>query len=195
MELHLDLNKRYTYADYMTWLDDKARELLNGFIRVMSPAPKSIHQKIVANLVVDFGYTIKKNKGRCQIFPAPFDVRLPKNGETEDNRIYTVVQPDVCIVCDPGKIDERGCLGAPDMIVEILSFSSMDYDLKKKFKIYEEAGVKEYWVVFPNEGVQVFILQPSGKYDEGTKYEYGKIPVRTLGNQEIELSEIFASVK
>ncbi|MDR0724597.1 MAG: Uma2 family endonuclease, partial [Prevotellaceae bacterium] len=175
MKLSLDLKKRYTYADYLTWLDDKRRELVNGFIRMMS-APKTLHQEISMNLSGELRNIIKKNKGKCKIYHAPFDVRLPKNGEREDNMIDTVVQPDICIVCDPSKLDERGCLGAPDFIAEIQSISTAKYDMTVKFDLYENTGVREYWIVFPLEGVEVFILQPDGKYDSGTKYETGKIP-------------------
>jgi Uma2 family endonuclease len=191
MELSLDLKKRYTYADYLTWWDDKRRELVNGFIRMMAPAPKVRHQEISGNLFGEFRNMIKKHKGKCKIFSAPFDVRLPQNGEKEDERIHTVVQPDICIVCDPSKLDERGCLGAPEMIVEILSFSTAKYDTTRKFKIYEAAGVCEYWVVYPSEGVEVFLLQPDGKYDEGTRYETGKVPVYIFNGLEIDLEDIF----
>jgi Uma2 family endonuclease len=190
MELSLDLNKRYTYADYLTWLDDKRRELINGFIKMMStPAP--LHQEISMNLSGKLHHIIRKNNGKCKVYPAPFAVRLPKNGEKEDNRIYTVVQPDICIVCDPSKIDRRGCLGAPDFIVEIQSPSTSKYDLTVKFHLYEASGVREYWIVVPSGTVQVFLLQPDGKYDSGTKYETGKVPVHIFDGIEIDLKDIF----
>jgi Uma2 family endonuclease len=192
MELSLDLNKRYTYADYLTWWDDKRRELVNGFIRMMSPAPKVQHQRINGNLFIELSSIIKKHSGKCEVFIPPFDVRLPKNGEKEDNRIDTVVQPDICIVCDPSKIDDNGCLGAPDMVIEILSFSTAKYDTTIKFKLYEDAGVREYWIVYPLEkGIEVFVLQPDGKYDSGTRYETGKIPVHIFDGIEIDLKDIF----
>ena len=192
MELILDINKRYTYADYLTWADDKMRELIDGFIRKMSPAPGSIHQEINGILVAQLYRLIKKNKGKCKVYPAPFDVRLPKNGETEDHQIYTVVQPDICVVCDLTKIDKRGCIGAPDLIVEIQSASTSKFDLNEKFFLYEASGVREYWVVFPfEECIEVFLLQPNGKYDKGTQYEHGKIPVHIFDDVEIDLSDIF----
>jgi Uma2 family endonuclease len=190
MELLLDTNKRYTYADYLTWLDGKRRELIDGVIRTMSPAPKIQHQRASGNLLGELRNLIKKGKGKCEIFHAPFDVRLPKNGEREDNLIYTVVQPDICIVCDPSKLDERGCLGAPDFIAEIQSPSTAKYDLNEKFNLYEAVGVREYWVVFSGEAIQVFLLQPDGKYDEGTLYETGKVPVYVFDGIEIDLNDI-----
>jgi Uma2 family endonuclease len=189
MELLLDPNKRYTYADYLTWLDDKRRELIDGFIRMMS-APQAQHQIIIGNLVVELGLIIKRNKGKCQIYPAPFDVRLPKNGEQENNQIYTVVQPDICIVCDPSKLDENGCLGAPDFIAEIYSPSTIKYDLNEKFDLYESVGVREYWVVLP-AAVLVFILQSDGKYDKVTVYEDGKVPVHIFDGIEIDFNDIY----
>jgi Uma2 family endonuclease len=137
---------------------------------------------------------IDKHDGDCQVFYAPFDVRLPKKlQEKADNQIYTVVQPDICVVCDPAKLDERGCVGAPDMVVEILSPSSLKYDLRDKFDIYEAAGVKEYWVVAPEEkSINVFILQQDGKYNEGTVYE-GKmdVPVNTLAGLSLSMEVLF----
>ncbi len=192
MELTLDLKKRYTYADYLTWADDKMRELVDGFIKLMTPAPSARHQKVCGKLTTRLNLLIERNKGKCEVFPAPFDVRLPKNGEKADDKIYNVVQPDICVVCDPSKIDDYGCIGAPDLIVEIQSLSTARYDLSEKFDLYEASGVREYWVVFPGEeGVVVFLLQPDGKYDKGTKYESGKVPVRIFDGCEIDLNEIF----
>lgn len=191
--LNLDLNKRYTYADYLTWLDGKTRELLDGFIKKMSPAPSLTHAEITAELLTSFRNYIKKNGGKCRAYTAPFDVRLPKNEEKADDKIYTVVQPDICIVCDETKLDERGCLGAPDMVVEILSLSTMKYDFAEKFTAYETAAVKEYWIVSPKDkGVNVFILQQNGKYDSGTVYEgETEIPVKTLKGLNLKTSDIF----
>jgi Uma2 family endonuclease len=191
MRLSLDLNKRYTYADYLTWWDDKRRELVNGFIRMMTPAPKVRHQEVCVNLCGELRHIIKKNNGKCKIFSAPFDVRLPRNGEKEDHLIDTVVQPDICIICDLSKLDERGCLGAPDMVAEIQSFSTAKYDTTQKFELYETAGVREYWIVYPSEGVEVFLLQSTGKYDRGTRYEAGRIPVYVFNGVEIDLKDIF----
>jgi len=191
MELSLDLNKRYTYADYLTWTDDKVRELIDGFIKMMSPKPKPIHQLISLSIGAELKYLIKKNKGKCKVYPE-IDVRFPKNGEREDEKIYTVVSPDISVVCDPTKIDGNGCLGAPDMIVEIQSFSTAKYDLTTKFNLYESSGVKEYWVVYPlDKGIEVFLLQPDGKYDEGTRYETGTVPVHIFDGYEINLEDIF----
>ena len=190
--LKLDESKRYTYANYLTWLDDQRRELINGFIHLMS-APNEIHARIthLANWVMES--IVRKRKGKCRIYHAPFDVRLPINNETADDRIYDVVQPDICVICDLSKLDEKGCLGAPDLIVEVLSPSTLKYDWNYKFNLYERAGVREYWIVDPKpKNVSVFLLQPDGRYDLGTIYECNqKAPVHIFEGLEIDLNELF----
>ena len=138
----------YSYADYLTWIDDKVREIINGVVRLMS-APLRIHAEISSRIVYELETHIRRNRGKCKVYHAPFDVRLPKNKEIADDKICTVVQPDICVVCDLLKLDERGCLGAPDLVVEIQSPSTATYDLTNKFFAYELAGVCEYWIVFP----------------------------------------------
>jgi Uma2 family endonuclease len=192
MELSLDLTKRYTYADYLTWLDDVRRELINGFINIMS-APRTIHADVSYNISWHLGAIVKRNRGKCKIYTAPFDVRLPKHGETAHEKIDTVVQPDICVVCDLSKLDERGCCGAPDMIVEVLSPSTNKKDTFDKFLQYEASGVKEYWIVHPKDkAVTVYLLQDNGKYNDGTLYEWeGKVPVHVFDDCPIDLDEIF----
>ena len=191
-ELQLDMSKRYTYADYVTWVDDVRRELIDGFIYVMS-APIRIHAKIThltSWLLENF---VRKNKGKCEVYHAPFDVRLPKEGTTQDDKIYNVVQPDVCVVCDSSKLDGRGCIGAPDLIVEVLSPSTAKKDWNYKFNLYEKAGVREYWIVNPKgKVVNIFILQPDGYYDLGSEYDCTeKAPVHIFEGLEIDLKELF----
>jgi Uma2 family endonuclease len=194
MELSLDLNRRYTYADYLTWLDDQARELINGFIKIMSPAPRVRHARVNTRILWNLESIIRKNKGKCEVFTAPFDVRFPRNGETADDKIDTVVQPDICVVCDLSKLDERGCCGAPDMIVEILSPSTGKKDYTEKFVLYEESGVREYWIVHPaDKAIHVFLLQENGKYNAGALYEWeGQVPVHIFDNYPIPFDDIFS---
>ena len=193
MELVLDINKRYTYADYLTWLDGETRELIHGFIHMMSPAPRMTHAIVSKNIYWYLESVVRNNKSKCKVFYAPFDVRFPKGGETAYDKIDTVVQPDICVVCDLSKLDERGCCGAPDMIAEVLSPSTNKKDLTKKFALYEESGVKEYWIVYPNDkAVHIFLLQEDGKYDAGAIYELeGKVPVHVFDNYLIDLDDIF----
>src|SRR6218665_1287708 len=132
-----DLSGTYSYADYLNWQWDDMTELIRGKIFRMSPAPGSLHQRVSGNL---FGLLWNQLKGKpCQVFSAPFDVRLPVKWKKNDRDITTVVQPDLCVICDPSKIDERGCLGAPDLIMEILSRHTSTKDVRDKFDVYEEA--------------------------------------------------------
>ena len=193
MEVSLDLNKRYSYADYLTSVFDDIRcELINGFVHLMS-APLRIHARISTKLSRRIDTFIEKKKGKCHLYHAPFDVRLPVNGSSEDDKIYDVVQPDICVICDLTKLDDRGCIGAPDLVVEVLSPATLKYDWNYKFNLYEKAGVREYWIVDPKaKTVYVFLLQPDGKYDKGTVYECNqKAPVFIFEGLEIDLIELF----
>ena len=192
MELALDLKKRYTYADYLNWADDIRRELIDGFIKLL-PAPRLVHAEVSFNISGNLWAILKRHKGKCKVLPAPFDVRFPKNGDTANEKIYTVVQPDICVVCDPSKLDKNGCIGAPDMIIEIFSPSTGKRDMFDKYVLYEEHGVKEYWIVHPGDKtIQVFLLQDDGKYDEATLYEFeGKVPVHVFNDSLIDLEDIF----
>ena len=191
MELTLDNSKRYTYADYLTWVDDKRRELINGFVNLMTTAPARLHQKVSGYLFGDFHHYLK-NK-RCEVYSAPFDVRLPKNDDKTDDKIYNVVQPDITVICDPEKLDDRGCIGAPDLIVEILSPSTSKRDLTDKYDLYEKSGVKEYWIARPNENtIQKFILSNKLKYEfMGTFTEDTKISPDIFPKLQIEISKVF----
>ena len=191
--LNLEINKRYTYADYLTWMDDVRRELYNGFIKMMTPAPSRKHQEISINLVrIYSNYLFRK---KCKIYHAPSDVRLLKNMRSKDDKvIYTVVQPDIYVVCDLSKLDDRGCLGAPDFVIEIVSAKNSKRDVKDKFEIYQEHGVREYWIVNPNdENITVFVLDEKGKFQFSGMYAGDdKIPVNIFkGDLSIDLTEVF----
>ena len=190
--LNLDESKRYTYADYLTWIDDKRRELINGFIHLMS-GPLRRHGRISLKIERIIDLFIEMNKGKCHIYHAPFDVRLPLHGSLADNKIHDVVQPDICVICDLTKLDDKGCVGAPDLIVEVLSPASMKYDWHYKFSLYETAGVREYWIVDPKAtAIYVFLLQPDGKYDLGTIYESGQqAVVHIFEGLKLDVDEIF----
>ena len=191
--LNLDLSKRYSYADYLTWMDDVRRELFDGFIKLMTPAPSSKHQELSVNLTRLFSnFLVRK---QCKVYHAPSDVRFPKAKKSkEDKQVYTVLQPDLYIVCDLSKIDARGCLDAPDMIIEIISAKDSKRDTRDKFDIYEEHGVREYWIVSPNdETVNVFVLDENGKFQfKGMYAGDDKIPVNIFnGDLNIDLTEVF----
>jgi Uma2 family endonuclease len=184
--------RRYTYADYLSWDDDVRRELIDGVVYELS-APVSRHAEITMNLAFLIKWFIKKRKGKCKVYHAPVDVCLSLTGETADDKIETVVQPDICVICDLSKLKKHRCLGAPDLIVEALSPSTAKRDLNEKFHLYEAAGVREYWIVYPEkEMLKVFILQENGKYNEGTVYvKTGKAPVHIFEGLYIDLEELF----
>ena len=158
----LDLNKQYSYADYLKWEFTERVELFKGFIRQMS-APARKHQKLSWNLERQLDKYFAEKP--CDIYHAPFDVRLTKFDKTKDKEILTVVQPDICVICDEKKLDKRGCLGSPDLIVEIQSPGNTKREMKDKFELYEEAGVREYWIVDSVQNfVLVYYLNEAGKY-------------------------------
>ena len=160
----LNLDQKYTYADYVEWTFEEAVELIKGYI-VKMPAPLTSHQDSALNLATVLKNYLKEKS--CKVYVAPFDVRLPKplSQRKSDTDIETVVQPDICVVCDLNKIDRRGCVGAPDLIIEILSKGTVKTDVKDKYEVYEESGVREYWLVsIPERVVNVFRLNEHGKY-------------------------------
>jgi len=184
--LNLDIHKRYTYNDYVTWFDDVRRELFDGFIKLMSPSPTLKHQIISGNLYRNFSVYLQGK--RCKVLYAPSDVRFI---EKDTNEIYTVTQPDIYIVCDLTKLDAQGCLGSPDLIIEIISPKNAKRDVKDKFDLYEKYGVREYWIVNPNdENISVFLLDESGKYRIYAGDD--AIPVNIFdGALSIDLTEVF----
>ena len=158
----LDLSKQYTFADYFKWQIDERLELLRGYIHQMA-APSREHQVISRNLnhFIDAFFWGKK----CDYFSAPFDVRLPRLNKKMQKEIITVVQPDICVICDEKKLDKKGCLGAPDLIIEILSPGNSKKEMREKFEIYEESGVKEYWIVnVMDKNVLIYTLNEVGKF-------------------------------
>jgi Uma2 family endonuclease len=187
----LDPDGTYTYADYLLWRIEERLELIKGKIFKMSPAPSLRHQKISGKMHLEMGQFFKDHY--CQIFYAPFDVRLArKDSFSHDGKIYTVVQPDLCVICDESKLDERGCLGAPDLIVEILSPGNSKKEMNEKFELYEESGVKEYWLVEPAENaVFVYVLNEAGQYI-GLKPTTTLLKSSIFPDLELDLEKIFA---
>jgi len=158
----LDPNGYYTYQDYLTWRFKERVELLLGRIFKMSPAPGRRHQEVSGALHGEL-YMQFKGQKRYSLFSAPFDVRLPVS-KTKD-KTDTVVQPDLCVVCDADKLDQQGCNGAPDLVIEILSPGNTPKEMKDKFELYEASNVLEYWIVDPErEDVLVYSLNEKNKY-------------------------------
>ncbi len=156
----------------------------------MSPAPKRVHQEVsafISNKV--FNFLEGKN---CKVYVAPFDVRLTKKNK-KDELITTVVQPDICIICDLEKLDDKGCIGAPDIIVEILSPGNNKKELKYKYEVYEENGVKEYWIIHPEQKTfMAYILNGKGKYEPTKLKTMGdKITTPVLPGFILDLDKAF----
>ncbi len=186
----LDLTKTYTYADYLTWEFDEFVELIKG--RVMRPmaGPSRRHQDYSTNLLRQILPAMTGSV--CRVYHAPFDVRLTTAGANGDQQIRTVVQPDICVVCDPAKLDDRGCVGAPDWIVEILLPSNTTRDTRIKFDLYEESGVQEYWIVYPGVKTVAAFTLVDNQYKLTAEYtEPGLIPVATIPGLALEWAEIF----
>jgi len=185
-DMDIALDKKYTYADYLTWDDDVRRELFDGIISLM-PGVNYKHQDTSINLLREFLVFLKGKQ--CKVYHPPSDVRLsPDNGDS------TVVQPDIFVVCDLSKLDGQSCVGPPELVIEILSPSSEKRDLVKKYKLYRKAGVPEYWVVDPEEKEIYVYLLNNGYYDIT---EYGindTIPVKTLEGFELKLTDVFMGV-
>ena len=187
----LDPNGVYTYADYLTWQFEEFVELIKGKVLRPMPAPVPIHQQYSVNLTTEIRQFLKRKA--CRVYAAPFDVRLTRSTGSGDAQIQTVVQPDICVVCDLTKIDKRGCLGAPDWIIEIVSPGNLRHDTKTKFDLYEENGVREYWVVFPGEQtVLAYVLDAHGRYEVAGEYAApSPMPVAVLPELAVEWSEVF----
>jgi Uma2 family endonuclease len=182
----------YSYADYLGWNIPEMVEIIKGRVFKMNATPKRIHQKISGRLFLKFGNFLEGKK--CEVYDAPFDVRLSKNYDGNDT-IFTVVQPDICVICDPNKLDEAGCLGAPDLIVEILSPGNSKKELQNKYEVYEESGVLEYWVISPEAETLLVYSLINGKYQASKLYTSGDhISTPILPGLSIDLEELFLGI-
>lgn len=190
MELaELDFTKDYTYADYLKWTFEERLELIKGKLFRMSPAPNRVHQVLVFRINGPM-YIYLEGKS-CSAYPAPFDVRLPRKSK-EDKDIITVLQPDFCVVCDPSKLDDKGCIGAPDIVVEILSPGNNKKELKNKYEAYEEAGVKEYWIIHPQEKTFLKYVLTDGKFQPSHLLTIGdEVTTEVLPGFVLSLEKLF----
>lgn len=190
----LDPEGTYSYADYLTWQLEESVELIKGKIMAMSPAPSVKHQRISLNLSLSLGNYFKRKS--CQLFVAPFDVKLYDRRKSllANREAFSVVQPDLCVICDKEKLTEQGCDGAPDWIIEVLSPGNSRKEVRLKYDLYQESGVTEYWLVFPYEQiVQQFVLDGSGKYQLRALYPGNETAAPHLfPDLQIDLNEVFA---
>lgn len=180
----------YTYKDYVNWPEEQRWELIDGVPYDLTPTPSRKHQDISRELLLQFALYLTGKK--CRVYAAPFDVRLPKGDEIEE-QIDTVVQPDLVVVCDKSKLDEKGCMGAPDLVIEIISPYTAEKDTRIKFNLYERVGVKEYWIVDQsNRVVHVYKLGPDLKYSKPEVYSSkDKVRVGIFEDLTIELKAVF----
>jgi len=151
----------HTYGDYVSWTDEIRYELIDGVAYAMSPAPTRLHQEVTGEMFRQIADALDSSP--CRPYIAPFDVRLPRAKETDDD-VDTVVQPDISVICEKSKLDERGCRGAPDWVIEVLSSGTASHDQIVKRALYERVGVREYWLVHPADKVVTIYLLENGAY-------------------------------
>ncbi|WP_087939020.1 Uma2 family endonuclease [Algoriphagus faecimaris] len=178
----------YTYADYLKWDFEEIVELIKGKIFAKAAAPNRRHQAVSMTLSrILSNYFIGQ---KCKVYAAPFDVRFSKDPDFKI--IDSVVQPDISVICDQSKLDEKGCLGAPDLIVEILSPSNSQVELQNKYDLYQENGVKEYWIIHPEESTLQINVLVDGVYQPSRLFTTGqKVTSTVLPGFELDLVEVF----
>lgn len=184
--------RKYSFADYLTWPEDERWEIIDG-TPYMQAAPTRIHQEILGELFKQIAVYLT---GRpCKVYPAPFCVRLPQDHEKNENENENIIEPDISIICDKSKLDDKGCIGAPDLIIEIISPSSTKKDKIVKFNKYEKAGVQEYWIVEPDQKfISIFILQDNRRYGRPEIFtEDDKIAISIFQDLIIDLNMVFNS--
>ena len=187
----LDLKGTYSYADYLLWQFSERVELIKGKIFKMSPAPSSSHQDILLNLTRIFDKVFYATP--CKLYFAPLDVRLINyKDSTTENKIFSVVQPDLCVICDRSKVDLKGCLGSPDLVVEILSLGNSKKEMDTKFDLYQENKILEYWIVNPFQKTILIYLLENDRYI-GLKpfIEDSKIISPTFPNLKVSAKKVF----
>lgn len=182
--------ERFTFADILTWSEDERIEIINGEAFMMAP-PSRIHQEVSMELSRQLANFLEGKK--CRVYPAPFGVRLFEQDGANPEDVDTVVEPDISVVCDRSKLDDHGCKGAPDMLIEVVSPSSLRHDRLVKLNLYQRAGVREYWIADPvGKSVQVFLLDNDGSLRIHEVYGPADIAkVNVLEGCFIELSKVF----
>lgn len=184
--------KPCTYADLLEWEEDVRAEIIHGEIRMLS-APLRIHQKVLRKLFLKIGNYLEGKT--CEIYSAPFDVRLFQEEDDTPCDVDTVVEPDISVICDPSKLDDTGCKGAPDLIIEILSPTTHRHDRLTKYNLYQRAGVQEYWIVDPDAQVVLVHTLEEGQYHSPVAYNAAAtVPVGVLEGCSIELPPIFSGI-
>jgi len=176
---------RYTYADYASWDDENRYELIDGVAYMMS-APSVGHQRIITEMLRQLANFLRGKQ--CEVFVSPFDVCLNARGDDDD----TVVQPDLLVICNSSILDKKRCNGAPDLVIEIVSPSSSRHDRFRKLNKYLYAGVREYWIVDPDDKILNVHTLENDKYVIAAYGSDDTVPVNVLEGCEINLSDVFA---
>jgi Uma2 family endonuclease len=186
----LDESREYTYAEYLTWKFKERVELIHGRIRKMSPAPSWKHQNIGTNTYDELKLFFKVNK--CKVLVSPLDVCLAVPSKKKNT---TVIQPDVCVLCDLTKLDDHGIVGTPDLIVEILSPGNIKHDLDTKFELYQEASLPEYWIVNPMERNIIVYTLRDGAFSGSKIFTEGENAVsKHFKGLEVSVEKVFEGV-
>ena len=180
----------YTFADYLTWDEGDRYEIIYGDAVMMAP-PMRIHQEILTEIFKQIAYFLDDKS--CKIYPAPFGVRLFENDGDSPDDVDTVVEPDISVVCDHNKLDDYGCKGAPDMVIEILSPSTLRHDRIVKLDLYQRAGVREYWIADPqSRSIEVYLLDENNYLKPREVYTANDTAkVTVLEGCTVELSRVF----
>ncbi|MFT7364302.1 MAG: Uma2 family endonuclease [Algoriphagus sp.] len=177
----------YTYADYLNWDFEEIVEIIKGKIFTKAAAPNRRHQEVSGNLFVTLFNFLKNHS--CKVYSAPFDVRFSTNPAY--SKTDSVVQPDISVICDLSKLDDKGCFGAPDLIVEIISPGNSRVELQNKYELYEEYGVREYWVVHPTDCTVLIYTLIDGKYQPSRLFTSGdQIKSVVLPGFSLDLEEV-----
>ena len=182
---------RYTFADVLLWDGDEHIEIINGEAFMMA-TPSRIHQEITGELFRQLANFLEGKQ--CKVYSAPFGVRLFEQDGDRPEDVDTVVEPDISVVCDRSRLDEHGCKGAPDLVIEVLSPSTQRHDQLVKLNLYQRAGVREYWIVDPeNKTVRVMIQAGDGTLRTHEIYRQEDVAkVNALDGCFIELSQVFS---
>ena len=188
------IDQKYNYKDYSSWNDGERWEIIDGNAYNMSPVPLRNHQDAVGEIFWQIKNFLKdQKKHKCSAYIAPFDVRLPKSNE-DKNSTSNVVQPDISIICDKKKLDDKGCFGTPDVIIEVLSPGTAQYDQTIKLELYEKSGVKELWFVHPID--KIIYVRYLKKNEYGKTFIYTEnevIDIKSIKGLQIDLSEVFTN--
>ena len=168
MSLTLRDQHRHTYAEYCSWPEDVRYELIDGQAYAKSPGPNRRHQELVGEIFRQIADTLEG--APCRVYVAPLDIRLPRGNEADDD-VDTVVQPDISVICDRTKLDDRGCRGAPDWVIEVLSPSSASHDQILKRALYERHAVREFWLIHPVDRIVTIYRLMDSAYGRPDIYE------------------------